>query len=80
MVAARLEGIVDAVIEGETGVMFTPLDAADAERAICQVLRQHWDAAAVQNSCRKHFALATVALRYATTVFSSADHRDSHRG
>lgn len=80
VVAARLEGIVDAVIEGETGVLFAPLDAADAERAICQALGQHWDAAAVQSSCRKHFAIATVALRYVTTVFSSADHRDSHRG
>lgn len=80
VVAARLEGVTDAVIEHETGLFFTPLDAADAASVTLHALRRTWSAQAVQDSCRRHFALATVVQRYVTDVFSPSDHRHSHGG
>ncbi len=77
-VAARLEGIQDAVIDGETGVFFRPGDAAHAAEVVRHALAHHWDRLSVQRSCREHYDIATVASRYANHVFAPAEDRHAH--
>ena len=77
-VASKLEGIHDAVIDGETGVFFEPGDAAHAAEVVRHALAHHWDRLSVQRSCREHYDIATVASRYANHVFAPAEDRHAH--
>lgn len=69
VVAARLEGVADAVIEGQTGLFFRPLDAASAVTIIQDALARTWDGAAVRASCLQRFAISSVAEQYVRHVF-----------
>ena len=69
VVAAKLEGIADAVIEGETGLFFSPLDADEACSKIIDALHRQWDSQRIQQICLKHFDITTVARRYREEVF-----------
>jgi len=55
VVASRLEGLTDAVLEGVTGQMFTPLDAASAQSALLSALQKHWDPVAMHTACKRQF-------------------------
>ncbi len=76
-VAAKLEGIADAVIDGETGVFFQPGDADHAAAVIFGALEHRWSRLSVQRSCRRHYDIATVASRYANELFAPAADRDA---
>lgn len=78
-VAARLEGIADAIIDDETGTFFEAGDSASAALILHNVLAHAWDRLSVQHSCRKHYDIATVAVRYATELFAPANDRRAHR-
>lgn len=69
VVAARLEGLQDAVIEGVTGNFFESLDAASAKEVISEALRRVWDTSRMVESCRERFSLETIASSYVHHVF-----------
>ncbi|HRH93984.1 MAG TPA: glycosyltransferase family 4 protein [Candidatus Peribacteria bacterium] len=77
-VAARLEGITDAVIQDETGAFFAPSDSRHAAETVRLALARPWDRASVQRSCRARYDIATVASRYANELFAPADDRGAH--
>jgi glycosyltransferase involved in cell wall biosynthesis len=47
VVASRVGGIPDALLEGVTGVLVTPRDAEDLARGLRQALARRWDEAAI---------------------------------
>lgn len=69
VVAAKLEGIADAVIDQETGLFFRSLDADDACSKIIDALNRQWDSRRIRQTCLQHFDIATVAKRYREEVF-----------
>ncbi|HVW66799.1 MAG TPA: glycosyltransferase family 4 protein [Candidatus Peribacteraceae bacterium] len=68
--ASRLQGITDAVREGETGKFFTPGDAADCARVIGGLLHHPMPAEDVRRSTERHFNEAELFRTYRDTVFS----------
>jgi glycosyltransferase involved in cell wall biosynthesis len=69
VVAAKLEGIQDAVIDGVTGTFFFTEDASDALRAIDMALSEPWDTAAMVAACGERYASSVMASRYTRDVF-----------
>lgn len=69
VVASRLEGLRDSVLEESTGVFFTPLDAKDAADAVTWVLKNPFDAHRVRQVCAAKFDIALVASRYVHDMF-----------
>jgi glycosyltransferase involved in cell wall biosynthesis len=53
-VATRVGGMVDAVIDGETGVLVQPSDPADLARGICDMLRNPERARLLGEAGRRH--------------------------
>ena len=74
VVAARLEGIKDAVIEGRTGTFFTPLGSMDAVRAIEQALSHSLSPDSVRTATLEHFDWKKLFDRYCTEVFAFSPH------
>ncbi len=64
VIAAELEGLCDAVIEGKTGSFFTSLDALDCANAIISVLRAAPDRAAIAKATKEHFHWSVLTSRY----------------
>ena len=70
VIAARLEGLRDAVIEGETGDFFTPLDAGDCIRALRNVIEGKSLAHdVVARNTHEHFGWPFLFQRYLHEVF-----------
>jgi glycosyltransferase involved in cell wall biosynthesis len=69
VVAADLEGITDAVIPEETGLLFRPHEVDHAAMTIVEALRRDWDPEQVRSSCLKHFDIQIIASRYVEHVF-----------
>ena len=69
VVAAKLEGIADAVIDQETGLFFCSLNADEACSKIIDALHRQWDSQKIKQTCRKNFDITTVARRYREEVF-----------
>lgn len=63
VIASRVEGLTDAIIDGITGQFFLPLDAASAQAAITSALWTEWDAVALHGACRQHFDAHLIASR-----------------
>lgn len=55
VVAARLEGIQDAVIDRETGLFFTPLDATDCVRVLKEALAKKWYPQAIREAQQHNY-------------------------
>lgn len=66
-VATRVGGMVDSVVNGETGVLVNPGDPEDLARGICSLLRDPVRAAALGRAGREHmlsrFTLTTTVPR-----------------
>lgn len=69
VVASRLEGIVDAVIDQKTGVFFEPLNKEDAAKKMSEALVRRWDLDKISEICLRHFGIEKVARRYVVEVF-----------
>ncbi len=69
VVAARLEGIPDAVIEGVTGLLFESLDVNDCLRAIKEALALQWHPEAMNEVCRQKFSPDVLASSYLQHVW-----------
>lgn len=69
VIAARLEGLTDAVIEGVTGQFFTPRDGASAQGVIQSALQKQWDALAMHQACLQQFDSNRIASRTLDVIF-----------
>ncbi len=67
--AAKIEGLCDAVREGETGFFFEPGRAADAASVIRRMLREPMDPSAVSRATLRHFSWPDLFRRYRHEVF-----------
>jgi glycosyltransferase involved in cell wall biosynthesis len=70
VVAAKLQGVKDAVIEGKTGVFFPPEDAKQCASAITSILSQPLDPISVAKETQQAFGWEHLAERYHYEVFS----------
>jgi glycosyltransferase involved in cell wall biosynthesis len=69
--AARLEGVCDAVREGETGRFFEPGNAADCVRVITEMLHAPLPRNRVSCVTLEHFNWQCLARRYREEVFTA---------
>jgi len=69
VVASRLEGITEAVIEGETGQFFKAGDVDDCIRVITDALTYPLDPVQVAAATKAHYDWSHLIERYATDVF-----------
>jgi len=70
VVAARLEGVNDAVIEGETGMFFDPENAQECARVIIEMMRHPMDRTSVAATTQAHFSWSLLISRYVRDVFT----------
>lgn len=68
-VAARLEGLEDAVIDGVTGSFFLPEDPLSAADAVRCALSAEWDRPRMMRVCHEHFSADCIASRYVYEIF-----------
>ncbi len=71
VVAAKLEGIVDAVRHDETGLLYESGHAANAVAAFTAGLERKWSPQALAESCQRHYSIDNVAARYSREIFPS---------
>jgi phosphatidylinositol alpha-1,6-mannosyltransferase len=69
VVAARLEGLKDSVIENVTGEFFTPLDPIDAAHVIESALKKEWNIDPMRAAIKKYFDSDHIASRYVHELF-----------
>ena len=69
VVAAELEGVKDAVLAGETGFFFEPVNPASALEAIEKTLNYSWDPDKIREACMKNFSAGKIVDLYLTQVF-----------
>lgn len=69
VIAARLEGLQDAVLEGETGLFFEPLNAEDCADKIALVWGRADDCSMVIDKVKQHFGWSTLFPLYQKHVF-----------
>jgi teichuronic acid biosynthesis glycosyltransferase TuaC len=62
VVASRVGGIPDAILEGVTGILVKPRDAQDLGRGLRQALARRWDEAAIVASAPPSWDESAVAL------------------
>lgn len=67
--ASRLQGITDAVKDGETGLFFEPGNAVDCVRVITQLLTHPLPRAAIIERTEKEFGWMHLFARYVHEVF-----------
>ncbi len=69
VVAAKLEGLRDAVLERETGLFFEPENAEDCLRVINKALLKKWHKEAIREACRQKFSVDSFVDSYCTDVW-----------
>jgi phosphatidylinositol alpha-1,6-mannosyltransferase len=69
VIAARLEGLQDAVVEGETGLFFEPLNAKDCADKMNMVFGRADDCSIVINKIRARFGWSKIFPLYQKHVF-----------
>lgn len=69
VVAAKLEGIQDAVLEHITGEFFTPLDPVSAVNAIERALGRSWDQKGMHTVVAERFESSVIGSRYVHELF-----------
>ena len=70
VVASRLEGLQDAVIEGETGAFFDQGNASDAASVIEKILTSPLNHDRIRRVTAEHFDWPQLLSRYRTDVFN----------
>jgi glycosyltransferase involved in cell wall biosynthesis len=68
-VAARIEGLQDALEEGVTGMFFESGSDEDALRVTLQALETAWDTERMRAVIRERFFPELIASRYAHEIF-----------
>lgn len=71
VVASRLEGLKQAVIDGQTGRFFSPGDTEDCVRAITDALKYPLNPLEVAACTKAHYDWSSLIERYAADVFHS---------
>jgi len=71
VVAARLEGVQDAVLEGTTGLFFQSGNAEDCAEKITTVLSGSFTASSVTKETMQHFGWDMLAKRYYNEIFNA---------
>jgi len=69
VVAARLDGLPDAVIDGETGRLFEPGDPEDCVRVIREVIGRQWDRPKLVRATLEYYGWPSLFQRYRDEVF-----------
>lgn len=69
VIASKLEGLQDAMIEGKTGLFFEPLNAADCAEKIAMVWDRADDCSLVIDRARKNFGWSVLFPLYQRHVF-----------
>lgn len=64
VVAARMEGLTDSVVEGKTGVFFPALDALECRSAVTQMLEDPLDRATVARTVYEQYDWSVILPRY----------------
>ena len=67
--ASHIEGLQDAVIDGQTGRFFSPNNAQECVSVISALLSHPFDVQAIAHTTQKHFGWDTVFALYRTHVF-----------
>lgn len=68
--AARLEGLIDAVIEGETGALFESTNAEDCARVVIALLQKRMNAQSIAHATQSYFNWDSLIIRYQHEVFA----------
>ncbi|MBI4129404.1 glycosyltransferase family 4 protein [Candidatus Peregrinibacteria bacterium] len=69
VVAARLDGLPDAVVDLETGRLFEPGDPEDCARVIREVIKKQWDRTKIARATLEHYGWPNLFQRYRDEVF-----------
>ena len=69
VIASKREGMVDALLEGQTGFFFQPENSKDCLRVLSQALLHPLSPVNVANAARTHFSIERTASLYRTHVF-----------
>lgn len=69
VVASRREGLIDAVVEGVTGLLYTSEDADSAVHATTQALRMSWDTARMHQVLDSRYSINVMCSQYVNHVF-----------
>lgn len=69
VVASRREGIIDAVLEGVTGLFFAPQDPESAVQAMTEALTFPWDQSAMRRTLLERYSSEMMCSRYLSDVF-----------
>lgn len=69
VVAARLEGLADVVVDGATGRFFESGNAGDCVRVIREVIGGKWDCAGLVRATLEHYGWPLLFQRYRDEVF-----------
>ena len=72
VVAARLEGIEDAVVEGRTGFFFHPRDGDSCVQAICRALDAPLDRQMVFSEAEESFSWEMLSAQWKHVIFSAS--------
>ncbi len=70
VVAAKLEGVSESVIEGVTGLFFQPQNGEDCLRVIKKALSKKWQQDAMYEVCRQKFSPDVLASSYLKHVWN----------
>jgi phosphatidylinositol alpha-1,6-mannosyltransferase len=70
VMASRLEGLQDAVIDGQTGRFFVPTNARNCSQVIDQMLNESWDPSRVSSVTNAHFGWQKLLDQYHAVIFS----------
>lgn len=69
VVAARVDGLPDAVVENVTGLFFEFGAAEDCVRAIFEALRSNWNEESMRKAIAERFDASVIASRFVHDVF-----------
>ncbi|PIR52837.1 hypothetical protein COU76_04285 [Candidatus Peregrinibacteria bacterium CG10_big_fil_rev_8_21_14_0_10_49_10] len=71
VIASRIEGLQDAILEGQTGLFFRPEDPEDCLRAVHVLLRHPFGRASVIRTTYEHYDWDMLIQRYHHELFST---------
>ncbi len=70
VLAARIEGLQDAIIDGQTGRFFVPMNARNCAQVIDQILSESWDPSLVSSVTAARFGWPKLLDQYHAVFFS----------
>lgn len=70
--AASMEGLIDAVRDGETGRFFSPQDTEDCIDTICKLLSERLDPQVVSRCTQEHYGWKHLLPKYRDALFTQS--------